>query len=258
MTGMALTGVGKNGLVAWQFADLAAFEGLCHGVFGRRGGVSTGPFASLNVSFICGDLPENVVRNRTRVARWTGLQEAVYLNQVHGDTVQVITRDTVAAGLPTATADAVVTDARQQLLVIQVADCQAVMLFDPVRRVIANVHSGWRGSVCNILGKTVDVMVRRFGCRADDLRAAIGPSLGPCCAEFVHYRRELPRLFWPYQDQRHRFDFWAISRDQLTAAGLQPDFIVHSGICTRCRSEEFYSYRASHRTGRFAVAIGLK
>ncbi len=254
---MVLTKLEKNGLVARRFAHLAAFDGLCHGVFGRRGGVSEGPFASLNVAFGCGDLPENVVRNRARIARWSGLREAVYLNQVHGDTVRVVTRDTAAGHAP-ATADAVVTDVRGRLLVIQVADCQAVLLFDPRRRVVANVHSGWRGSVRNILGKTVEVMVGRFGCRADDLRAAIAPSLGPCCAEFVHYRRELPREFWPYRDQHRRFDFWAISRDQLTAAGMRPGFIVNSGICTRCRSEAYYSYRAGHRTGRFAVVIGLK
>lgn len=227
-------------------------------MFTRRGGVSEGPFASLNTSFACGDRPENVERNRARIARWAGLQETVYLNQVHGDHVLVMADGASSDRAMPITADAVVTDIRNRLLVIQVADCQAVLLFDPVGLVVANVHSGWRGSVRNILGKTVAVMTRRFGCRPAHLRAAIAPSLGPCCAEFMHYRRELPVKLWPYKDRCDRFDFWAISRDQLLAAGLRPDFVVHSGLCTRCRTDQFYSYRASRRTGRFAVVIGLR
>jgi YfiH family protein len=255
---MALIRAEREGLVAWQFEHLASFEGLCHGVFTRQGGVSRGPFVSLNTSFSCGDQPDSVRRNRARIARWAGLTETVYLNQVHGDDVLVIKRDAPSAEQGPATADAVVTDLCNRLLIIQVADCQAILLFDPVRRVIGNVHSGWRSSVSNILGKTVAVLTQRFGCRPADMRAGIAPSLGPCCAEFVHYRRELPPALWPYKDQRDRFDFWAISRDQLLAAGLRPDAIVSSGVCTRCHTEQFYSYRASRRTGRFAVVIGLR
>ncbi len=248
----------RDGIIAWQFAHLAPWEGLCHGVFTRQGGVSRGPWASLNTSFGCGDRPDHVVRNRARIARWAGLAEVVYLNQIHGDEVLVLEDAMASGGQMPATADAVVTGTCNRLLVVQVADCQAVLLFDPVHRVIANVHSGWRGSVRNILGKTVALMVRRFRCRPEDMRAGIAPSLGPCCAEFVHYRRELPPELWSYKDHRDRFDFWAISRDQLLAAGLRSDAIIHSGVCTRCQTQRFYSYRASHHTGRFAVVIGLR
>jgi len=141
---------------------------------------------------------------------------------------------------------------------IQVADCQPILLWDPVRQVAANVHSGWRGSVQNIPGLTVAVMQERFNCNAKDMLAAIGPSLGPCCSEFVHYRTEIPQRFWRYKDAADRFDFWAITCDQLQTAGIDPVNIACSGICTRCSTDRFFSYRGEGTTGRFAAVIGLR
>jgi len=254
---MALMRAEKSGLAAWQFPHLTSFAGLRHAVFTRQGGYSQGPYASLNTSFACGDHPDSVARNRIRIARWAGLTAPVYLTQVHGDAVLALKNDAASGKDSPAMADAVVTNVRNRLLVIQVADCQAVLLFDPVRHVAANVHSGWRGSAKNILAKTVVVMTNVFGCRPADIRAGIAPSLGPCCAEFINYRQELPSGFWRYKDRRDCFDFWGISQDQLMAAGLRADHITNSGICTRCHQELFFSYRACRRTGRFAVVIGL-
>jgi hypothetical protein len=126
-----------------------------------------------------------------------------------------------------------------------------------VRSVIANIHSGWRGSIANIIGRTVTVMQARFASRPADIRAGIGPSLGPCCAEFINFRKEIPRSLWAYQVVENYFDFWALSRDQLMQAGLQPAHIEIGGICTRCRSDLFFSYRAANLTGRMAAVIGM-
>ena len=162
-----------------------------------------------------------------------------------------------SAPLALPVADGVVTNIPGVLLVIQVADCQAVVLFDPVKQVVANLHSGWRGSVANIIGRGLDVMVARFGCDPGDIRAGIGPSLGPCCAEFVHYKDELPQAFHKYRQGEYHFDFWAISRDQLIKKGVQPNHIEVAGVCTRCHPTRFFSYRHEKSTGRFAVAAGL-
>jgi YfiH family protein len=143
------------------------------------------------------------------------------------------------------------------LLTILVADCQPVMLYDPVRAVVANIHSGWRGSIADIIGRTVAVMKERFACRPAEIIAGIGPSLGPCCAEFVNYRQEIPEALWSYQVSDNHFDFWALSRDQLVWAGLLPEHIETGGICTRCHSDLFFSYRAAQQTGRMAAVIGL-
>jgi hypothetical protein len=101
-------------------------------------------------------------------------------------------------------------------------------------------------------------MKQHFGCSPNDILAGIGPSLGPCCAEFINYETEIPKEFWGYKDSDDIFDFWAISFDQLMKAGVPERNIESSQMCTRCRTETFYSYRAEKTTGRFASVIGLK
>lgn len=248
-----------NGLVWYRFEHLAAFPQLQHGLTTRRGGDSRPPFDTLNLSVSVGDVPARVTANRRRVQKRFPGTRAVFLRQVHGCHVAVLDgADMPGNGRLPGEADAVVSRRPGHVLTILVADCQAVMLFDPVREVIANIHAGWRGSVANIIGRTVAVMVRRFGCRPEDIRAGVGPSLGPCCAEFIHYRREIPETLWSYRVARHHFDFWALSRDQLRAAGLRSGHIAIGGICTRCRSDLFFSYRAANRTGRMGACIALK
>ena len=140
---------------------------------------------------------------------------------------------------------------------IQVADCQPVLLFDPNQKVIAAVHSGWRGSLQNIIGKTIISMVHHFHCSPEKIIAGIGPSLGPCCSEFVHYRKEIPGAFWKYKKNETHFDFWELSRDQMRETGVKTSNIHISGLCTKCRNDLFFSYRRQKITGRFAGVIGL-
>ena len=242
---------------------------LVHGVFTRQGGISRPPFDSLNVGFGVGDDPEAVTENRERILSCLGLPRAVFLNQVHGRKILVLDRQEPIesnlfweSGRPGSgallTADAVVTNLTRTALVIQVADCQAVMLVDPLTRVIANVHSGWRGSVDNILGQCVEVMIHRFGCDPRRILAGISPSLGPCCAEFIHYRKEIPERLWRYKlPDRDCFDFWRLSVDQMLEKGLVLHHITTMAECTRCRSDQFFSYRQARQTGRFAGIIGL-
>ena len=101
-------------------------------------------------------------------------------------------------------------------------------------------------------------MHAQFGCDPEDLRVGISPSLGPCCAEFVNFESEIPEMYWHHKDPQHRFDLWALSREQLSLEGVLPRNIHISGICTRCRKDNYFSYRASKITGRFAAAIHLK
>jgi hypothetical protein len=150
------------------------------------------------------------------------------------------------------------TDRAGKFLVVQVADCQPILMHDPVRRVVANVHCGWRGSLADVAGRTVAALQGRFGCAPQDLLVGVGPSLGPCCAEFVNYRSEIPERLWGYRRDSVCFDFWAMTRDQLVAAGVRDGNIQISGLCTRCDPGRFFSYRTHNRTGRFPAVIGLK
>ena len=253
-----LVSVHRGHLPLLALPHLAAQSGLVHAITTRAGGVSRPPHQSLNLSRSGDDAPAAVAENRRRLQRALAPGRLVFSRQVHGAAVAALKQPVDACDFPVVgTADAIVTDQPGLLLTILVADCQAVMMFDPQRRVVANIHSGWRGSIANVIGATVAVMRRDFGCRPGDILAGTGPSLGPCCAEFRNYRREIPSSLWSYRVADHHFDFWRLSRDQLTAAGLAADRIGLGRICTRCHPERFYSYRAGDKTGRFAAVIGM-
>jgi len=228
---------------------------VCHAVFNRHGGVSPPPWDSRSVSFGLGDDPENVLENRQRLKKVLGIKRLVSAHQVHDAKIHVV-QDSPPDDLEIEGFDALVTNVAGVGLLIQQADCQAVLLFDPVKKVIGIVHVGWRGSVAGIISATISTMNSIFSTEAVDLQAAISPSLGPCCAEFVNFQTELPRSFHGYQVRPNYFDFWAISRDQLCGAGIRPVNISIAGICTYCNSN-YFSYRRDRETGRFASVIGL-
>lgn len=240
-----------------EFTNLKVFPQIVHSVFTRRGGVSNHPFDSLNVSFATGDEEICVAENRNRIVNVLDRNsQSVFLDQVHGDDIVVLEDN--KAEIPFLKADGVITDVKGKLLVIQIADCQSVMMFDPENNVIANVHAGWRGSVKNIVGKCVDIMRESFGTNPEHIVAGISPSLGPCCAEFVNYKKELPESVWKYKEKdSFNFDFWELSFYQLLQKGVKANNIENMNICTKCFSKTFFSYRKEKLTGRFACAIGL-
>lgn len=235
----------KNGLVWYQFPIFDDNPELAHGALTRHGGLSGPEGGELHLAFGPGH-PESEIWGNLSLARETlGLPPLAFTRQTHSASVTVV-------GLSDNCHHRKIFDIRQDCdamiapepgvsLLVRLADCQGIILYDPHSKILGLVHSGWRGSVQNILGITVDKM-RALGALPTDLKAAVSPSLGPCCAEFVNYRRELPEDFWPFMVKENYFNFWAISRKQLTDRGLKPENIAVSGICTKC-SPEFFSYR---------------
>jgi YfiH family protein len=229
---------------------------LFHGTFNRHGGASPSPWDSNNVSFGLGDKPENVYANREQIKKTLGFKRLVSAKQVHGSQVYTVgenpTDDLEIDGF-----DALITNMPGIGLMIQQADCQAVFLFDPENKAIGIAHVGWRGTVADVIAETVFAMSLTFSTEPVDITAAISPSLGPCCAEFVNFRSELPAALHGYQVRPNYFDFWAISHDQLSAAGVRPENIHAAAICTCCNLD-FFSYRRDRNTGRFASVIGIR
>jgi len=246
-----------NGVRLYRFPGLGTLPGLIHGVFTRQGGVSEGPYKSLNVSLAVGDDPLRVADNQRRVQQALALGKLVSATQVHGLKEAVIREGQAASPGEIPEVDILITAEPGVGLVIKQADCQAVMFVDPERRVVAHTHCGWRGQIAGILRETVEHLVLHFGSRPAALQAAVGPGLGPCCAEFQNYRQEFPPELWRYQVRPNFFDLWQLSVDQLRAAGLKPENIEVAGLCTRCREEEFFSYRRDRVTGRQAAVIAL-
>lgn len=244
-------------LVAFRFPLLRGVPGVRHRVFSRRGGISPSPFDSLNVSASTGDGPLHVAGNLRRIKDVLRAESLVLVRQVHGSRILEVGERPPSEVFEAGEADALMTRSPWAGLLVKLADCQGVLLYDPGKRVLALVHNGWRGSVQNLLGKTVAEMGLRYGTRASDVYAGISPSLGPCCAEFRDHARLLPEGFQRFRVGERHFDFWEISRAQLGAAGLREDRIQVSGICTRCRRDLFFSYRGEGVTGRFAMAAVL-
>jgi YfiH family protein len=246
-----------NGVRVYRFPRLATFSGVIHGVFTRQGGVSRTPYRSLNVSLSVGDLPRHVEENQRRVQQTLGLGKLISATQVHGFQEAVITGGQVVFPGEIPEVDILITAQTGLGLVIKQADCQAVMIYDPEHRVVAHAHCGWRGQIAGILRETVARLSLHFGSRPEALQAAIGPGLGPCCAEFRNYQEEFPPELWKYQVRPAYFDLWQLSFDQLKAAGLPDENIEVANLCTRCRAEEFFSYRRDRATGRQAAVIAL-
>jgi len=248
----------------YEFEHLKKDAHIVHGIFTRAGGTSKGVFDSLNIGINSGDEHLAIANNRKLIIRKMGMKPLVFLNQTHGDEIKVLKQDdndlsvTFEPGKETYTADGIITDMKNVFLVIQVADCQSVMLYDPEKMIIANIHSGWRGSVKNIIGKCVDKMISEFGCRPETIVAGISPSLGPCCSEFINYKDEIPQHLWKYKTKdKDNFNFWRMSTGQLMEKGVKEEHIQNMEICTKCHTNIFYSYRKEKTTGRFACVISM-
>lgn len=170
--------------------------------------------------------------------------------QVHGSTVHCLDDP---KELPNG--DGIITRLEKVGLMIRHADCQAAIFYDPVRRVLANVHSGWRGNVLNIYQEAIAKMRSAYGCNPSDILVAISPSLGPDHSEFIHYEKEFPEQFWSFQIRPTYFDLWAIARHQLEEAGILPHHIQIASQCTYADSASFYSYRRDKIKGRNNATI---
>ena len=247
----------------FQFPGMSQFPELAHFVFTRHGGVSDSVFRSLNVSASTGDSPTNVEANLSLIREVTGAESLRFMNQAHGKNIMILRKGSPENGAEPVMADAMVTDAVGVALLVKQADCQALILYDPLRKAVANVHCGWRGNAQDILSDVIAAMKEEFDCEPPRMRAAIGPSLGPCCAEFVNWRQELPAAMHRHQIRENHFDFWAISKEQLIEAGVQAAHIETVGICTVC-NQDFFSYRRAvreqgrpSRTGRCGSVIAL-
>lgn len=232
-----------------------------YGLFNRHGGVSSGLYTSLNVGDNTGDQGGAALENRKRVKAAMTIDHLLTAKQVHGSDIYCLT-ESLVEDRQVDGFDALITHLPGVGLMIQQADCQAVLLFDPVQQVIAAVHCGWRGSVQAILLRVISVMADNYGTVPADLQAMISPSLGPCCAEFINYRQELPTGFYPFMVRDSYFDFWQITRSQLRDAGLAEQNIGAAEICTCC-SNDYFSYRRASRlshglTGRNCSVIVLQ
>ena len=232
------------------------------------------------------DSRENVLENRRLFQTAISAMDFTLtpLKQIHSDVIHLFS----AAPAQPCKGDASLTSHPGLLLAVQTADCVPILLIDPRKHAIAAIHAGWRGTLARVAQKAVGRMQLEFRSKPSDLLAALGPSIGPCCyevgvelvakftaqfADAAEYFDE-PRsgdepnpLQWlsmappghqPPPKNVH-LDLRKANRSQLLAAGLRPQNIFTSELCTACRTDLFFSYRREGRqSGRLLSIIGVR
>lgn len=274
--------------------ELSTLSWLIHGFSTRVDGVSEINGAkALNLGFTERDSRGAVEQNRAAFLRAIGavngaeLWPLVTLRQVHSDLVHRV------EGVPgkSLTGDGAITDTPGLLLAVETADCLPIILVDPEHRAVGVFHAGWRGTLKRIVEKGLGAMRRAFSSEAAGMKAAIGPGIGPCCyevgeevrekfesqfayaaelfeerAEHDPVREKYPLMFLSVRAPGHAeptrktyLDLHAANRRQLLDAGLQQANIRDLGLCTACRTDLFFSYRAEKgHTGRQMGVVGLR
>ena len=239
-----------------------------HAFTTKFGGVSTGEHASLNFRRGHGDVEENIRTNYRRLAAALDIpaERLTLTKQVHEDTVLTVDEETVGSGFSKPLdweVDALITNLPNTPLVGFYADCVVTLLYDPVSRSCGVCHAGWRGTARAIARKTVESMVKHYGANRETMVAVIGPSIRACCFETdADVPTAMEQLmgnevapFVQARGQKFHVDLQGLNRVVLSEAGLLPEHIIDSGLCTKCRQEEFWSHRATN--GRRGVQAGV-
>ena len=250
---------------------LEGIDSISHGFLTRLGGVSKGGFSSLNFDIRDGDDIGNVEQNKAIAGRVFCFEPMGLLtvNQVHRNDILAIEKPAKnLSALSKTDADAIITNQGGLAIGVLTADCVPILLADPVKKVIGIVHAGWRGTVKGVVQKAIDAMVKQFGPDKQTILAAIGPSIGPCCykvdetviKEFGVHSPELGGNKFIKKGK----DSWALDLKkanfvQMLDIGLLEKNISVENLCTSCRNDIFFSYRADGRiTGRQLNFIMMK
>lgn len=263
----------KGSVQYYRMDGLPLLDGILHAFSTRLGGCSEKPFDSLNLGFGSGDTPFRIESNRRLFLSGLGCEthRLRTVRQVHSSRVVILDAKD-AEGRDIHEGDALATDVPGLLVGILTADCYPILMADPVRRVVAAVHAGWRGTAELIAVKTIAGMRENWGCEAVDLVAFVGPGIGSCCYQvgadvyesFVGTSPGAEAFFqsspWAGHSSEPRWmlDLVTANRNQLEASGLLPERIHVLGSCTVCDAGRFFSYRRDGpATGRMLSVIGL-
>ncbi len=252
-----LTAHDTQGVVYYSFPALDAVPFIRHGFSTRLGGVSRGVYSTMNLSFTRGDEEAGVRENFARFCAAVGVdsRNAVVAAQEHhtnvynataADRGRGVIRERGYTGI-----DGLLTNEPDVVLFTQYADCVPLFFADPIKRVVGTAHAGWRGTAARMGAVMVERLVADYGCRREDILAAIGPSIGPCCFEVDEPVRNVFRENFPFAKEctveaprgKSFINLWELNRRTLCEAGVLPEHITVTGLCTRCHPDIFWSHR---------------
>ena len=220
----------------------------------RFGGVSKGYLASMNIGSHRGDDPAALEENYRRLGALLGfdLQNVILAHQTHSDIVRAVSCQDAGFGTDHhryPECDALITATPGVALVVFAADCTPILLHDPVTGAVGAAHAGWRGTAAGIAAKAVRAMTRHYGCRPENIRAAIGPNIGPCCFQtdadvpeaMIAALGEDAKAFIHPQGHKYYVNLKELNALHLKNAGVTA--IEISTDCTACQPDRFWSHR---------------
>ena len=267
--------VEKNGVPYFVFKNLENTGLVRHGFSTRLGGVSEGFLSSMNLSFTRGDDPEKVRENFRRMGTAIGFEtkDLVLSDQTHTANVRRVTEADRGKGFDKekdyTDTDGLITNVPGLMLVTIYADCVPLYFVDPVHKAIGLSHSGWKGTVHRMGKVTLERMAEEFGTRPEDVQAAIGPSICQDCYEVSEDVAEaFMNEFADHQDDqlvyrkdngKYQLNLWRANELVLLEAGISPEYMTITNVCTCCNHELLFSHRASHgQRGNLGAFLGLK
>ncbi len=264
-----------EGVTYLTYPAFEKLDGVIHGFSTRLGGVSSGIYSSMNLSFSRDDNEEAVKENYRRIAKAMGFcpEDIVTSDQTHTANVRKVTEQDRGKGITIPRdyhdVDGMVTNVPGLVLATFYADCVPLYFVDPVKRVIGLSHSGWRGTVSKIGKATVRKMEEEYGSSPSDILAAIGPSICQDCYEVskdvieefesAFAERDWKKLFYQKKNGKYQLNLWEANHLIFLESGISEENIFMPGLCTCCNSEFLFSHRASHgKRGNLGAFLGLK
>lgn len=263
----------KNPITYLTFPSLEQFPELFHAFTTRLGGVSEGPYDSLNLGLGSNDLRGNVQQNYELLSKALDLDLGKIVRGYQSHTINIRNVGEENKGKLWAErpefmdVDGLLTDQPGIALMTFHADCTPIYFYDPIKKVIGMAHAGWRGTLYYMAGAMVERMALEFGSNPADLMAVIGPSLGQCCFEvdsdvaeqFLSANSAYEEYVGEKWAGKYHIDLWGITKYQLLERGLKTENIEFSGVCTKCRQDLFFSHRGQKgESGRMVGIIMMK
>jgi YfiH family protein len=256
------------------FPKLTATGAVNHAFTTRFGGASKGMYSEMNMSFTNGDNRNDVLENYKRLCKAIDIDvnKVVLSHQTHTNNVRIINESDIGKGIfkerDYDDVDGLITNIPGVALVTQYADCTPLLFCDPVKKVVATSHAGWRGTASEIGRITVEKMQSNFGCNPNDIIAAIGPSIGQCCYEvddpvyiplckLTYLNKD--KIFIKKQNGKYMLNLWETNREILINTGIKEENIDVTDLCTNCHPDVFHSHRfTGGKRGNLGAIIALK
>lgn len=247
----------KNAVGFLTFEKFDDIKFVNHAFSTRLGGVSSGPFATLNLSNKIENNPENIKENLKRIccASNFNIESLYFLNQNHTANIKVVKSNNPDHNIY----DGSITNVKGITLVTMHADCAPLFFVDPVTKSIGLAHAGWGGTVSNIAGKMVSKMQSEYGSSPKDIICAIGPCIHNCCFEIkndiLSYFTKINKNLVEFKNYKIYANIPECNKINMINSGISNSNIIVSDLCTKCNHDLFFSYRKQGITHGCSMAF---